>query len=384
MAQVEIGTLVQQPARRPLGQDGRAAQIAHMVGATRFVEQQVPVDPAGRPAVQVMDDGACVALAQAPLAGVRPALLATLGEEQALVGPGVVQQLHMVEMVFAIPVEAAAPDVTGGFGVRVDDAGPLHHQVAVVVPDDDLDVAQSGARQGRPEVIAHEVALLLRRVDAGVPALHGHGLVLHRHAPDRHPLGRIGLDEAHIAAGPGLGEHRQQPAAAVHLPIALHPGRRTPGRGQQLQRSARHLLGRLDHGQQGLAVAVDIEMRQRHVAGHLGMGIVAQREIAAVHVHAAETVAMTGLAVEVVAQQGRALLGRQRGPGHGRRLGEGRAKTLQGLEAPVAVDHDLRQLAAAGPGGQGQRRLLAEPLGAVACTEDEAQAHRRGQGRRQR
>ena len=101
----------------------------------------------------------------------RPAFLAAFGEQQLLVGPGVVQQLHVVEVVLAVPVEAGAPDVFGRFGVAVNHAGALDHCVAVVVPHDDAHVAQARSGQLGAEKIAHEIAFLFGRVQTRVPAL---------------------------------------------------------------------------------------------------------------------------------------------------------------------------------------------------------------------
>ncbi len=212
-----------------------------------------------------------------------------------------------------------------------------------------LHVAQAGRVQGRAQVVAHEVAFLFGAVDAAVPTLHGLGFVLHRHAPHRHAFGLVSADEAHKTLRPGGGVLRQQLAALGHLPVALHPRRWAPGRHQQLQRLAGHALRGADHRQQRLPVAVDVEVRQRHIARHLGVGVVAQAEVAAVHVHAAQRVALALGGVETVAQHGFLLGRRQRLPGGGRGLGEGTAKAQQGLEAALGVH--VQAEAAWGHGG---------------------------------
>ena len=207
---------------------------------------------------------------------VRPTFLAAFGEQQLLVGPGVVHLLHMVEVVFAVPVKPGAPDKTRRLRVAEDRVGTLHHFVAVVVPDDDLDVAQTGPGQLRPQVVAHEIAFFFGAVAARVPSLRGGGLVLHRHAPHRHTFGFIRLDEADKTTRPGPGVLRQQGAAAVHLAVALHPRGRAPGRNQQLDGSRRHTQRRLNERQQRLAVAVDVEAVQLHVTRRGHVGVVAQ------------------------------------------------------------------------------------------------------------
>ena len=290
--------------------------------------------------VQVLDDGAGVALAKFPLSGVRAAFLAAFGKQKLLVGPGVVHHLHMVKVVAAVPVKARAPHVFGGLGVAVDHICALHQAVAVVVPHNDLDMAQACGLQHRPQVVAHKVALFFGGVNAAVPALHRLGLVLHRHAPDGHALGCIGLNKFDIATRPSVAVLGQQMTALVHLPIALHPGRWAPGRSQQLQRPARHFLRRPDHGQQSLAVAVDVEAVQVHIAGHIGMRIVAQRKVAAVHVHAAQRVAVAVLRVRVKvgAQQLCLARGAQVAPGDGGGFGKGSTKAFQGLEGFGGVE----------------------------------------------
>ena len=62
------------------------------------------------------------ASAQRPAAVVRAAFLAAFGEQQALVGPAIVHQLHMVEVVFQVPVEAGAPHVARRLRVAEDGA----------------------------------------------------------------------------------------------------------------------------------------------------------------------------------------------------------------------------------------------------------------------
>ena len=74
------------------------------------------------------------------------------------------------------------------------------------------------------------------------------------------------------------------------------------------------------------------------------MGVVAEREITAVHVHPAQRVAVAVDRVEAVAQHRRALDRLKRQPGHGGGFGEGAAEAFQGLKAPRAVDHHAGQV----------------------------------------
>jgi hypothetical protein len=132
--------------------------------------------------------------------------------------------------------------------------------------------------------------------------------------------------------------HSGAGAAVVHLAIALHPGRWAPGRYQQLQRPAGCAQGRANEGQQRLSVTLDAEVLEREVVLAPGMGVVAEREVARVHVHAPKRVAMAMLRIEAVAQQ---LLARRvvkALPHGGGGFGEGAAEAEQGLEPARGVD----------------------------------------------
>ena len=341
-----------------------------MVGPAALVEQQVPVDPAYRPAIQVVDHRARITLAHLPRPGVRPAFLTTFGEQQLLVGPGVVNQLHVIEVLVAVPVKASAPDVLRCFAVTVDHAGSLDHPVAVVVPDHNFHVVEAGPVQRRAEVVSNEVAFLLCTVEAGVPALLRHRLVLHRDGPHRHALGLVRADEAHETLSPGGAALLPQPPAVVHFAVGLHPRWRTPGRHEQLDRRAGDPLCGLDEGQQAHAVALDAEALQGEVVGCLDVSIVAERKVARVHVHAAKAVAVTRLRVEVFAQQ---LLARGRAepvPHGGSCFRECAAETLDRLEAAARVHEKVRQVV--GVSQRLQRRLFGQMCTAIPGREEGA------------
>jgi hypothetical protein len=135
---------------------------------------------------------------------------------------------------------------------------------------------------------------------------------------------------------------RAQATAVVHRAVGLHPGRWTPGRGEQLDRLARHALRGLDEWQQRTAIALDAEAVEREIIGPLDMRVIAEREVARVRVNVAQRVAMTRQRVEVVVQQGLAGGFAQRLPNRSRGLGEGTAETLNDLTAPAGVDQHGR------------------------------------------
>ena len=135
---------------------------------------------------------------------------------------------------------------------------------------------------------------------------------------------------------------------------------RRPGGGQ----------GGPDEGQQCLPVALDAEAVEREVVGPLHMGIVAQREIAAVHVDAAQRVAVPFGAAEAVPQKLLLVRRPQLLPGDGRRLGEGRAEPFHHLEAPAGVHQHTGRPLDLTLGGQW--RLLGQPRDTVAGREKPA------------
>ena len=273
----------------------------------------------------------------------RAALLAAFGEQQLLVGPGVVDLLHVIEAVLAVPVEAGAPHIARGGGIRVHRVRPLDHQVTVVVPDHDLHSPEAGGLEFRSQVVAHEVTLFLGRVQARIPALRGQRFVLHRHAPDRHAFRLVRLDEADVAARPRARAIRAQLAAVVHPARGLHPRRRAPRRGEQLERRARHALRRADERQQCLPVAFDAEARQRQVVRGFDVGVVAEREVAAAHVHPAQRVAVSARGIEAGLEHLLAVRFAQPEPGDRRGLGEGAAEALELLERAAGIDDHRRQ-----------------------------------------
>ena len=107
-------------------------------------------------------------------------------------------------------MESGAPRVGRGDGVFEDGVGAVRDEVAVVVPHDDVLVPISGGVHRRPEVVLQEISLLLSRVDARLPALYRHGLILDGHPPHGQPFCLIGFDELHEVLGPGVPVFRQQ------------------------------------------------------------------------------------------------------------------------------------------------------------------------------
>src|SRR5205823_4854074 len=85
---VRVG--IQQLAGLGIGDDGREAEVADVVGAACFVEQHVPIGPAHGASVEVVNHGVAVALAQLPVVHPVEAKLlhARLCQHQVGVGVG--------------------------------------------------------------------------------------------------------------------------------------------------------------------------------------------------------------------------------------------------------------------------------------------------------
>src|SRR5450759_2588552 len=98
-------------------------------------------------------------------------------------------ELDVVEHLVAtaprlVPVKTNAPYILGRFGVGEDGAGSLVDEVTVMIPGNDLLVTQPFSLHSRAEVVLQEVSLVFRGVDARLPCLRRHGLVLNADAPD--------------------------------------------------------------------------------------------------------------------------------------------------------------------------------------------------------
>src|ERR1043166_8518408 len=147
----------------------------------------------------------------------RSPFLAPFGENEHLVWPCVVGQLNVVELFRPVPVEPGTPDVLAGFGVVVCNPDAIDEQIAVVVPDDNLDMTESRLFERGTEIVTHEVALFLGAVDAGVPLLCCSGFILDRHAPNRYAFLYIFANIADVIISPCLSVFRLQSPSSIGL-----------------------------------------------------------------------------------------------------------------------------------------------------------------------
>src|ERR1017187_74502 len=204
VSEVIIRTLENEPVVHRVRNDRRTTEIIGVVGAAGFVQQQVPINQTNGPAVQVVDNLVAIALPHIPGTEMRAALLAAFGKDELLIRPGFVGQLKVLEFFRAVPVKGRPPDIRTGFGIIVSQLDSFDEQIAVMVPDNDLDVLQAGLLERRPEVIADEIPFLLGAIDTGVPHLRSCRFILDGHSPDRHTLFLVFADKADEVIGPHL------------------------------------------------------------------------------------------------------------------------------------------------------------------------------------
>ena len=176
VSDVVIRVRVNQLARLRIGVNRGEAEILDVIRPASFIQQYVPVRPADSAAVEVIDHRASVQFAQFPvleLFGIE-GIGAAFGEDQVLVGKGLVHELDVVEHRVAaapwlVPVITNAPHILRGFGVRQDRAGPLIDEIAVVIPGDDLLVAEPFASSSSGRDSFSESLARLRRSRCTTP-----------------------------------------------------------------------------------------------------------------------------------------------------------------------------------------------------------------------
>jgi len=64
------------------------------------------------------------------------ALLTTLGKNEVLVRPDIVDALDVLKTILPVPMKADAPDVLGGIGIVEHTLRALEQLIAIVIPDD--------------------------------------------------------------------------------------------------------------------------------------------------------------------------------------------------------------------------------------------------------
>ncbi len=237
----------------------------------------------------------------------------------------------------------------------------------VVVVAEDLGLQPCRA-QPRSECVDHCDLLAHWHVHAGIAAgVAVLRLVLHGDRVDRHSGALIGLEELHEIAGVG-GIDRgvvDEPAADERL-VGLHPGRRTPWRGDDLEVGVVR-QGGSQQRQDLRAVVPDAEVLQR-VVGLTGRHVVVGVVVALDEVRGAHRLPEDGQAVAV---GGAEQVAHRRGAGRGvepvehlrGRVGDRGAEPDHALVGAGRVDGDRQSRRAATM--EGDVALVAELLGAV-------------------
>src|SRR5256714_5536622 len=244
----------------------RETEVADVIGTALFVEQDVPVSPSYCPAIEVVDHREAVLLAQGPVVDAGSIIRSgrAFGEEQRLIREGLVNELDVVEHHLAtaprlVPMESDSPQVAGCFRITEQRADALVNQVAVVIPAEDFLFAESGTSHRGTEVILEEVPLLLGGVDARLPGLRSHRLVLDRDSPDRNPFVLVSFDEFRVVVRPRLIELGLQLSAVQHVVVRLHECRRTPRAAEKSEPAPCSGDRALDEGNAESPVVIDAE-----------------------------------------------------------------------------------------------------------------------------
>ena len=271
-----------------------AAVILHMVRASLLVQHQVPVDPAVHAVVQVADDvmGVLLRVKHIP-AGIFPEagkLHAAFAVHQLQSGIVLPHHGKRLEMIPRIPVVGRALD--HGFRSPVHDgAHALIDPLLIVIPDIDAHMAETVCLKGGIQVIPKEALLLLRRIFAGVPGLHGKRLVLYGHETDGDPGLFIFLQISDDVGRIGRIALRLQMAASVSYARLLHEGRRGPGRQKQADRLSGRGESLLHQGLHVARIPFQAEIPEIRIVRPADRAVISQRKIAAVHVHPAQGIA---------------------------------------------------------------------------------------------
>ena len=167
-----------------------------------------------------------------------------------------------------------------------------------MVPDEHAHVQVVLLQRGS-KVIADEHPLILAGIDAGIPGLGRVGLILHGQILHDQSVRLVAFNIAADVFRPQPAVFFLQLAAAVALAGSLHERRRTPGRQQQREFTARFGFRPLDEGDDLLFIMGDGEGRQLLVIGIRHRLVVADGEIAAVNRHTEVTVIRATAEVEV-------------------------------------------------------------------------------------
>ena len=277
-----------------------AASPGEVSGAAFFIQHHIPVQPSGGVVIEILDHISGVAFAGFPDAAMEEnpvrigfiggpfgvimivAAVAAFGEEEILVGEGVVCEIDILIAVVVIPVEGGSPDVFRSFRIPVDHRRAVVQIIPVVVPDQHFHGSVSVSCKGGTEMIADEITLLIRTQNKGIPGLGSVRLIIHGQSPDGNSFGSEDFYVTAVVIRPAFQTFLPEFSPVIHFPVALHPRGRTPG-GKQHFQARMQGQGFLHHGNHPFPFAFHTECFQFKIPVRVTAGIMFDGEIAAVH-----------------------------------------------------------------------------------------------------
>ena len=187
-------------------------------------------------------------------------------------------------------MDGGAGEVLRAFFVAVHRGRPLVEAGAVLVVAQDLQIAQATLLQGRAQVVAHELGHLVGRVQHALPVVAvAVRLVFRGEAPKRNAMGLARLRVLDKELRP-RGLHLLEEASAHPILVVLHPRRRGPGGGNDVEAILGDVLRHVDHREQEFEVLLNAEVLEVHVTFHRRVAVVEAREVARIHVRPREGV----------------------------------------------------------------------------------------------
>src|ERR1044072_8352136 len=124
-----------------------------------------------------------------------------------LVRKCLIDQPHVVKHRIAttprlVPVKTNPPDKLRRPRIGEERADSFIKQITILIPGDDLLIAQSRTAQRWPKMILEKVSFFFGRVNTRLPCLRRHRFVLNRESPDRNSFRLVSPDELRVVVGP--------------------------------------------------------------------------------------------------------------------------------------------------------------------------------------
>src|ERR1044072_5406905 len=259
-----------------------------------------------------------------------------------LVRKGLIDQSNVVKHGVAttprlIPVITDTPHKLRRLRIGEQCADSLIDQIAIVIPGDDLLVAQTRTAQRWSKIILEKVSFFLGRVNTRFPFLSRHRFILDRESPDRYAFRLVGPYELRVIVGPRLIELGFQFTAVQNVVVVFHERRRAPRAREDIELAFGGGENFLDEWNPILLVVRKTERTEFFVA-FVDVGVNAAREITTVNIRAREFVADASLLVEVCIDKFALLLFREFGERFGGGVGQCATDAEERLKLPAGID----------------------------------------------